>query len=186
MSRGTVGRRRGFTLPEVLVTVALMSLLAAVVIPAVVGQITSGETSKLEQSLIAVRTGVEQFATDVHRFPLKPRLLFRATTSADEDVNGLALPAPLANRWRGPYLARDSAGFFLAAGAGAGGTIADTFLVKSAGSVNYITALVTGLRNSDLIKIDQDLDSYSVAADSATGMVRFAVDSLFFLLIPIH
>jgi prepilin-type N-terminal cleavage/methylation domain-containing protein len=178
--------RGGFTLPEVLVTVALVSMLAAVVIPSVVGQITAGESSKLAQGLNSVRSAVEQFASDVHRFPVKPTLLFRATLSTDKDVNQITLPAPLANRWKGPYLAKDSVAFFLAAGAGAGGTVADTFFIKTAGTISYITAVVTGLRNSDLIRIDKDRDNYSVAGDSATGMIRFAKDSLFFLLIPIQ
>jgi prepilin-type N-terminal cleavage/methylation domain-containing protein len=178
--------RGGFTLPEVLVTVALVSMLAAVVIPSVVGQITAGEGSKLTQGMSGVQTAVEQFASDVHRFPVKPTLLFRATTSADKDVNQITLPAPLANRWKGPYIAKDSVAFFLTGGAGAGGTVLDTFFIKTAGTISYITAVVTGLRTADLIRIDKERDNYSVAGDSAVGMVRFAKDSLFFLLIPIQ
>jgi prepilin-type N-terminal cleavage/methylation domain-containing protein len=37
------GRRRGFTLPEVLVTVAITAILAAAVVPTVVGQLTMDE-----------------------------------------------------------------------------------------------------------------------------------------------
>lgn len=179
-------KKNGFTLPEVLVTVALMSLLAAVVIPSVLGQMTAGEVSKLGQGLTSVRVAVEQFASDIHRFPVKPTLLYRATTSADKDVNQVTLPAPLANRWKGPYLARDSVAFFLGGNAGAGGTVADTFLIKSAGTVSYITAIVTGMRAVDMIRLDKEFDGYSVAGDSAIGMVRFAKDTLFFLLIPIQ
>ncbi len=183
-------RRRGFTLPEVLVTIALLSLLAAVVIPSVVGQITSGETSKVEQNLLAIRSGVEQFASDVHRYPGRPTQLF-VKPDTMTDVNSLAFPAPLASRWKGPYLHKDSTSFFLASGFGAGGTILDKFvLVTGSAGVQYIAAQVTGLRNSDAIRIDRDLDDYSVSGDESKGMIRSTVSGtstiVTFLLIPVQ
>ena len=182
-------RRRGFTLPEVLVTIALLSLLAAVVIPSVVGQITSGETSKVEQNLLAIRSGVEQFASDVHRYPRDVGQLLRPLVTADSDVFSITpYPTPLSSRWRGPYVHRDSVSLFLASGFGAGGTISNAFKIETTtAGIQYISVVVTGLRTEDKKRIDLDLDATS---DTANGMVRYRTesgkDSLVFRLIPIQ
>src|SRR3954471_16043996 len=61
--------RRGFTLGEVLVTVALIAVLAAVVIPAVGSQITKGDLGRVSSDLLTLRSAMEQFIADVRRYP---------------------------------------------------------------------------------------------------------------------
>src|SRR6266550_2967166 len=65
----THATRRGFTLGEVLVTVALIAVLAAVVLPAVGSQITKGDLGRVSSDLLTIRSAMEQFISDVRRYP---------------------------------------------------------------------------------------------------------------------
>ena len=101
--------RRAFTLGEVLVTVALVAVLASVVIPSVASQITKGDLGRISSDLVNTRTGIEQFMTDVRRFPRSIGQLTNkpGTTELPLGLN-TAYSAAESARWRGPYLTKDS------------------------------------------------------------------------------
>lgn len=103
-------KRGGFTLIEVLVTVVVIGVLAAVVIPAVTSQVSAGDSSRVISDLNNVRTGIENFDIAVRQFPGDIDDLVNAPgTSAsstgsdvDADITG-ATYLGVAN-WAGPYL----------------------------------------------------------------------------------
>lgn len=98
-------RRGGFTLPEVLVTVAIVAVLAAVVVPAVTQQLSKADAPSLQSSISNLRTGVTAFVTDVRKFPRRLSHLSNAITATD---SSLAANLPFGNgstnQWRGPYM----------------------------------------------------------------------------------
>ena len=97
------GRKRsGFTLPEVLVTVAIISVLAAIVVPTVTSQIGKGDDTRMQTSISNVRTGITAFVSDVRRFPAANSHLFNDITGLN-DLSGVAY-AGASNRWKGPYV----------------------------------------------------------------------------------
>lgn len=96
-------KKSGFTLPEVLVTVAIVSVLAAVVVPTVTSQIGKGDDVRFTTSTTNVRTGITAFVSDTRRFPRRVSHLYNAITGQN-DLFGSAFAATVAARWKGPYV----------------------------------------------------------------------------------
>jgi prepilin-type N-terminal cleavage/methylation domain-containing protein len=96
-------RRAGFTLPEVLVTVAIVAILAAVVVPTVTNQIGKGDDSNLTSNVASLRTGITAFVSDVRKFPGRLQHLLVQPILTDDDITGGDYGALAVSRWRGPY-----------------------------------------------------------------------------------
>jgi prepilin-type N-terminal cleavage/methylation domain-containing protein len=97
-------RRRAFTLPEVLVTVTIVAVLAAVIVPAVINQVAKGDAPAVAQDLTGIRTAITTFAADTRRFPAKLSDLGGATLSAAAfDILGNAYGADASSGYHGPY-----------------------------------------------------------------------------------
>src|SRR4051812_34825554 len=110
--RTTLGFRRlaGFTLIETIVTVGLLAVLAAFVVPTVIQKAGAGDPVKVQNDLTAVQSSLETFATDSKAgFPrLLVSLTSRPTTASqliDLTTGGtLAMTTNEIASWNGPYL----------------------------------------------------------------------------------
>jgi len=96
-------RKQGFTLPEVLVTVAIVAVLAAVVVPAVTQQIGKGDSSKLQSDIDGLRSSITAFVSDVRKYPGRVSHLYSAINGTDTDISAAQYGAAAAGRWKGPY-----------------------------------------------------------------------------------
>jgi prepilin-type N-terminal cleavage/methylation domain-containing protein len=97
-------RRRGFTLPEVLVTITIVAVLAAVVVPAVLNQVNKGDTAGLAGDVGALRTAISNFTTDTRHYPASIEDLISPIDAGDFDITGTnTYGAAAANAWKGPY-----------------------------------------------------------------------------------
>lgn len=95
--------RRGFTLVEILVTVTIVAVLAAVMVPAVINQVAKGDVPSVGQDIAGVRTAVTTFAADTRRFPLRLSQLGGATLATTaQDITFTAYGTDNAN-YHGPY-----------------------------------------------------------------------------------
>ena len=97
--------RRGFSLAETLVTVAIVAVLAAVVVPTVTNQISKGDDTNLPSNVASLRSAVTAFVSDTKKFPSRIQHLQVAISDTDKDVAGNDYGTAAEAAWKGPYLA---------------------------------------------------------------------------------
>jgi prepilin-type N-terminal cleavage/methylation domain-containing protein len=99
-------RRGGFTLIETIVTVGLIAVIAAFVIPSVIQKAGSGDPVKVQNDLNTVRQAIETFATDVKNgFPHQLSVLTdRPTAGTDRFLDSTAFISNQVTAWNGPYI----------------------------------------------------------------------------------
>jgi prepilin-type N-terminal cleavage/methylation domain-containing protein len=176
--------RRGFSLGELLVGMAIIAVLAAVLLPAVAGQVTKSDATRTIQDLSSIRTGVEQFLSDVRRYPKKLSHLTRGI-AAQTDINGTAYPANLISRWKGPYVGRDTSGALGGFVTGYGAVMLDSLVkITYQPGVDYVTVRVAGITQTDFERMDTEIDG---AISATGGVLRWVTgDTLKFLAVPIQ
>lgn len=175
--------RSGLTLPEVLVTLAIVATLAAVLLPALNSQLAKGDAGRLSSDLVSLQTAIGAFTSDVRRFPKNlHQLNTKITTSGPvlgEDLLGQAYPQSLVNRWRGPYLGKALTSDTTLPSA-FGASIRNAFQNHPEGFVGVKFWPITA---SDFEKVDLIIDEES---NSTTGQLRFVTDTGTFLAVPIQ
>jgi prepilin-type N-terminal cleavage/methylation domain-containing protein len=176
----------GFSLAEVLVTLAIIAILAAVLLPGLNSQITKGDAGRVAQDLTSIQTGAQAFLSDVHRYPSDVTHLTTAITGSQNDILGSPYPSTLVAKWRGPYLTKD-----VISPSGIG-TISSAFsrTTSLGNSVQYLTVTVTNVSSADFGKIEDILDEGNQSGSSSTtGLIRWtsaASGTLTFLALPIQ
>jgi prepilin-type N-terminal cleavage/methylation domain-containing protein len=174
------GRRRsGFTLPEILVTVTVIAVLAAAVVPAVTQYVNKGNTPASQQDVQQLRIAVTAFTADTRRFPGDLGQLTHVINtvsgplSTDGASPGVRFTARDSSRWQGPYTSApiDSAtATFSSAG------LAFTIGRDIVRSANWLTTpIAVPARNNcaAILALDKALDGLPASAgvEGTTGSV---------------
>jgi prepilin-type N-terminal cleavage/methylation domain-containing protein len=174
--------QRGFTLAEVLVTLAIIAIMAAVLLPSLNQQIAKGDTGRLASDLTNIQTAAPAFLSDVHRYP---STLSQLTTAVGTtDINSATIPTALQQKWKGPYISRD-----VVANTGGGGTIGSSFSIVTSNSIPYLAITVSPIASADFYNIEQVLDEGTTSSTSSTlGNIRWTSTNsqLTFLALPIQ
>lgn len=107
MTSGVSRKRAGFTLIETIVTVGLLAVLAAFVIPTVIQKAGAGDPVKVASDVTAVRTGLETFLSDVKAgYPNQLHALTDVPTTLNHTIDSTTAFTPgQVAAWNGPYLA---------------------------------------------------------------------------------
>jgi len=147
-------RKRGFTLPEVLVTVTVVAVLAAVVVPAVTQYVGKGNGPATLSDVAQISNGITAFIADAKVYP--QRLSDLTATSKPSYVTS--------GSFHGPYLQATTNGTNGLTGNG-GGTAGATFAALQAS----FTSSGTGLAFADSIN--------TVAAGGALGYITLFVSA---------
>lgn len=168
---------RGFTLPEVLVAVAMVGILSAVVLPSVIGQVNKGEISRIVQDLQSVEQASQMFRTDIGAWPATLQQLVTDSTVTGASLDGTSFSTNAATIWRGPYLSR---GNVAATGLATSldGKIGDLTTKKwggTSGGSDFVVLTVAGLDTTTMRQIDEAVDGEkgSDVDDSAAGKIRY-------------
>jgi len=187
------GRSKGFTLPEIIVTITLIAILASVVVPTIISQVKKGDPSRMGSDYLAVRGGAEQFLSDVRRYPASVSQL---TTVISTSMNPLAGTSQSVygtaevSRWRGPYLSKDASA---ALNTGFGLSFTNAFEVDSlavSGTANtssgqkyMVLAISPGTVDTVVIN---DFDRQFDDGVPSTGLIRSTASKILMLLMPIY
>jgi prepilin-type N-terminal cleavage/methylation domain-containing protein len=179
--------RRGFTLPEVLVTVTVVAVLAAVVVPAVTQFAGKADAPSTKQDVTGLTTAITSFTSDIRHLPGDLRqlsnLISTTATSAaglDEDAAHLTeYGAADIGKWKGPYSGQtlNPSGAFTTAGLNV--QVGPT-LTLSATSGGWLQAQITKIAGVSvdcrgLLAFDAVMDGVPTATgnEGTTGLVRF-------------
>lgn len=98
------GRRKAFTLVELLIVIIIIAVLAAIAIPKFSNSSQRSKESALKAELSLLRNGVELFKTDTGAFPANlSDLEATAAPASGLDSAGAAKTITAAD-WKGPYV----------------------------------------------------------------------------------
>jgi type IV pilus assembly protein PilE len=180
-ARTTSRKRFGFTLAEVLVTIAIIAIMAAVLLPALNNQLSKGDTSRIASDITNVQSGVQAFVSDIRQYPSTTDQLVTSLTGTD--INTVAFPTSAVTAWKGPYLSRD-----VLSNTGSRATISPTFTKTVASSTSFLTITVSPITFEQFANLESTLDEGTSSSTSSTaGLVRynFGSSTLSYLLTPI-
>ncbi|HUR92376.1 MAG TPA: prepilin-type N-terminal cleavage/methylation domain-containing protein [Gemmatimonadaceae bacterium] len=178
-------KRAGLTLPEVLVTLAIIAVVAAVLVPALTSQLTKGDAGRVSEDLKAVQTGIQAFVSDVRRYPKTINQLSNAITTVQGDlVTTASYTARHVSRWRGPYFVRDIEPADTDFETGYGGKVLTTLLsttVTGTGGT-YLGIEVSGLSPTERDQVDVVLDD----GVSSSGLFRIIGNDTLYLAVVVQ
>jgi prepilin-type N-terminal cleavage/methylation domain-containing protein len=162
-------KRSGFSLAEILVALAILAVVAAVVIPSIGGQLRSGDESRVQQDLSAVRAGIEQFLADVRRYPKSVGQLTNVPTAVTHSaLVGGTYNAGQVARWRGPYISKDST---QAIKTGFDASMTSAFDTLTDNGILFLRITIASFDSTNALRLDRKMDD----GDVTTGLIRWAV-----------
>ena len=88
--------RRAFTLIEMLVVILILAILAALIIPRLIGRTSDAKIAKAKSDIATVSSLLQQYRLDNDRFP-----------TTEEGLNALRVRPGSARNWKGPYTTKD-------------------------------------------------------------------------------
>jgi prepilin-type N-terminal cleavage/methylation domain-containing protein len=182
-------RRSGFTLPEILVTVTVIAVLAAVVVPAVTQYASKGDAPSAKSDVLQLSTAVTAFASDVRYYPgdLRQLTTLIATSGSSFLLTGFGSAGVShsyaqsdVSKWKGPYTPStlSASGYASLAGLqvqlGPDITVSTDKWLQVAIQAIANTALVSPGGCSALLALDQAIDGPGFGAtDATTGQVQW-------------
>lgn len=162
--------RRGFTVLEILIGIALIAIMSAAVIPALMGRVRDAQTSALGQSLFSLSQAIFEYRKAVTSYPGELVLLATKPLGTNTDLCGNNIGTGNANSWRGPYVSRE----LVSGGIGIG----DAQIVNTLRRTPAAPALPTSLY-IDVTMVDTltavDLEAqFDGDANPGTGSIRYS------------
>lgn len=174
-------QRSAFSFVEVLVTLAIIAVLSAILIPTLAGKVRESDANRIVVDLTTLQTAIKAFVTDVHRFPGKVDQLSKNISGSSKDIDGVLYPSNLVGNWRGPYLIRDMTDVM-------NQVDLDPSFKPTTGDngLKYATIQLNGVQKGEFSNIELILDAGNqIANSSTTGFVTYSGTTLKFLAVPI-
>lgn len=159
--------RRGFSMMEILVALAIIAALTAVLVPALAGKLRDSRTTAISQTLLGLSQGIAEFKRATTRYPGSLTLLTTAPTSESPDICGNILSTIPASLWRGPYSSRE----ILSEGISMGDAVIQASLSRVvSGTSIWLMIDSKDVENASASDLEASLDGG--APDAGTGTIR--------------
>jgi general secretion pathway protein G len=172
--------RRGITLVEILIVMAILATLAAVLYPSVGVQLRRGQSTALANQLDNIRQALSNFQQNVTEYPLLLTQLTVAPVNGDDDSCGNNLSTTQRNSWRGPYLTQNIVGNIVVGDA----TISNTlFRVPLAGTQALLQVVATGVLPNTATDLEAQFDGN---ANFTTGTILYDGSNQLTFQVPIR
>lgn len=146
-------REGGYTLVEVAVAVAVLSVLSVVALPQVVKHLYGGQTAALAENLDGLNHAIQMFRVDVGRYPSRLSYLSAPPPGGATDSCGREI-LTLVN-WRGPYVDRSIPGT---------GMVSGTSIIQNGVRRNPMASSSFGTLLIDVTDVDRELAEQMEAA----------------------
>lgn len=159
--------RRGFTLVEVLVALAIMVILAATITPNIMGALDRARIERAATTLNAIVEAQASLEADTNHSAKFISQLGEAVASNDPDICDKNFTGQASN-WAGPYITRIAPGTGLPVGIG---IAQNQFLfTNQSGNQDLATIIVDDVTIEDARSLDLEVDGIE---DGVTGSVRY-------------
>jgi len=159
--------RQAFTMVEILVSLAILAILSAVIVPQMLGKMKDSRAAALSQSLLGLSQAIGEHKKATTKYPGQLTFLTTAPLATSPETCGGAIGAS-ANLWRGPYVSRQ----ILASGVGAGDAIIQTGIRREvSGTSTFLLIDATGVETSIAADLESQLDGGT--ADPTGGTIRY-------------
>ncbi|MDQ6718266.1 MAG: type II secretion system GspH family protein [Gemmatimonadota bacterium] len=89
---------------EVLVTLAIIAVMAAVMIPSLSSRVRVSNSTNVSQNLKTINDAIQKYRENVGYYPSQLVLLTTKPTTANTDACGITLSTTDVTLWQGPYL----------------------------------------------------------------------------------
>jgi len=173
--------RRGFTLAEIMVAMALIAVLAAVLIPTVRSRLQDSYEDALVEEYTNLASAIQAYRQDVGKYP--PRLDYLSALPASPvDRCNVALSASAQANWRGPYVTRyigNSAGYLFAQK----DTVMDV-LSANASSPLGVLIRIEGPDTTTAHDVDVKIDGLPIATQGQLRWLNNGTDAWVDYIIP--
>ncbi len=159
---------------EILVSLAILAILSAVIVPQMLGKMKDSRTAALSQTLLGLSQAIGEHKKATTKYPGQLTFLTTAPLATSPETCGGAIGAASANLWRGPYVSRQ----ILASGVGAGDAIIQTGIRRVGSGTSPIFLLIdaTGVETSIADDLESQLDGGT--ADATGGTIRYTTAAI--------
>jgi prepilin-type N-terminal cleavage/methylation domain-containing protein len=172
--------RRGVTLVEILIGMAILATLAAILYPSVAVQLRRGQSTALANQFDNLRQALANFQQNVAEYPILLTQLTVAPVAGDLETCGNQLSLTQRNAWRGPYLTQNIVGNMVVGDA----IVQNTMVrVNLAGTQALLQIVASGVQPNTATDLEAQFDGN---ANFATGTVLYDGTDVLRFQIPIR
>ena len=153
---------------EILVSLSILAILSAVIVPQLLGKIKDSRTAALSQTLLGMSQGIGEYRKATTHYPGQLTFLSTAPLTTSPNTCGTAIGATPVALWRGPYVSRQ----ILAGGISTGDATIQTGIRRvTSGTSIFLLIDATGVETSIATDLETQLDGGT--ADATGGTIRY-------------